>query len=280
ISSDANAATWEVNKLTVQGTGSATTTAAATKSGTIVEPVKIEELYTFDNGWEKTEGAYYVKSVDYDAMGAPGKYDNFSSSDRPDNYLPQLLEQKFPYAQQGDVMVVVYKYYSGGVQTRADEYHFTEGTWMKFNPVESFTDQYIKTKNDGWVFDPTVVFTMSKADYQIIVDWVKANKGSEYIDSYGTQDFWFGAGAYYSNYDIRDKWDTEAFDTWQDAVIASIAEVLLPAKFPDAVSQVSGIDVMYKVTFATYSGTGEVHTWTFQCTKSGPNPEFEFVSEE
>jgi len=272
-SSDSNAATWEVGKVVVKGTG------IATKSGIIAEPIRIEELYTFNDGWKKTEGAYYVKSVDYDAMGTPGNYDNFSSSDSPDNYLPQLLEQKYPYAQEGDVMVAVYKYYSGGVQTRANEYHFSEGAWMKYNPVEIYTDQFIMTRNDGWVFDPTVMFTMAKSDYQIIVDWVKANKGSEYVDSYGTQDFWFSAGAYYSNYDVRDKWDTDAFDSWQEAVQASIAEVLLPAKFPNAVTQVSGIDVMYKVTFAVYSGIAETYTWTFQCTKSGPNPEFTLVDE-
>ncbi len=281
ISSDTNAATWEVNKLTVKGMGSAATMTAVTKSGTIVEPVKIEELYTYDNGWKKTEGAYYVKTIDYNSMGSPGKYDNFSSSDSPNDYLPQLLEQKFPYAMEGDVMVVVYKYYSGGVQTRADEYHFSEGAWVKFNPVQAYTDQYIMTKSDGWVFDPTVMFTMSSTDYQIIVDWVKANKGSEFVDSYGTQEFWFGAGAYYKNFDTRDqKWNADAFDTWQDAVKAAIAEVLLPGKFPNAVSQVSGIDVMYKVTFAIYTGIGEEKTWTFQCVKSGPNPEFTFVSED
>jgi hypothetical protein len=273
-SSDSNAATWEVGNLTVKGTG------IATKSGIIAEPVRIEELYTFNNGWKKTEGAYYVKSVDYDAMGTPGNYDNFSSSDSPDNYLPQLLEQKYPYAQEGDIMVAVYKYYSGGTKTRADEYHFTEGSWLKYSPIETYTDQFIMTKNDGWVFDPTVMFTMASSDYQIIVDWVKANKGSEYVDSYGTQEFWFSAGAYYSNYDVRDKWDTDAFSSWQEAVQSSIAEVLLPAKFPNAVTQVSGIDVMYKVTFAVYSGIAETYTWTFQCTKSGPNPEFTYVGEE
>ena len=80
-----------------------------------------------------------------------------------------------------------------------------------------------------------------------------------------------------TNYDVRDKWNTEAFSTWQDAVKASIAEVLLPAKFPDAVAQVSGIDVIYQVAFIVYSGVSEQHTWKFQCTKSGPNPEFVFV---
>lgn len=275
ISSDSNAATWEVASLTVKGTG------VASKSGVIVEPVRMEELYTYSLGWEKTEDAYYVKSIDYNAMGTPGQYDNFSSSDPADNYLPQLLEQKFPYAQDGDVMVAVYKYYSGGVQTRADEYHFNGEAWEKYNPVEVRTEQFILTKNDGWVFDPTVMLTMTASDYQIIVDWVKANKGDEYMDSYGTQEFWFSAGSYYSNFDIRDgNWNDSEFDTWQDAVQTSIGDVFLPAKFPDAAAQVSGIDVMYEVTFATYDGTAGQYTFVFQCTKSGPNPEFTFVGEK
>ncbi len=275
ISTDSNAATWQVSEVTVKSAG------VSTKSGIIADPIKVEELYTYNSGWAKTQGAYYVKAADYDAMGTPGNYDNFSSSDNPDNYLPQMLEQKYPYAQEDDVMVVVYKYYSGGVQTRADEYHFNEGNWMEYNPVEVNTDQFILTKNDGWVFDPTVMFTMNTADYQTIVDWVKNNKGSEYVDSYGTQEFYFSAGSYYSNFDIRDgNWESGEFSTWQDAVKASIAEVLLPAKFPDAVDQVSGIDVLYEVTFATYDGSAGEYTFIFQCISSGPDPEFTFVGEK
>ena len=274
LSSDSNAATWEVNKVTVKGTG------AATKSGIIAGPVRVEELYTYDSGWEKTEGAYYVKVADYDAMGEPGNYDNFSSSVSPDGYLPALLEQKFPYAQEEDVMVVVYKYYSGGVQTRADEYHFTGGQWTKYDPVVVQTNQFILTQNDGWVFDPTVIFTMTSSDYQIIVDWVKSNKGSEYVDDYGTQEFFYSAGSYYSNYDIREGNFDSSFASWQDAVKESIAEVLLPEKFPNAVTQVSGIDVYYEVTFATYDGSAGEYTYIFQCTKSGPDPEFTFVEEK
>jgi hypothetical protein len=274
LSSDSNAATWEVNRLTVKGTGT------ATKSGIIAEPVKREVLYTYHSGWSETKEAYYVMASDYDAMGTPGKYDNFSESDPPEKYLPNLLALKYPYALEGTEMVVVYKYYSGGTKTRADQYHLSQGSWTEFNPVEAFTDQYILTRNDGWVFDPTVIFTMTSADYQIIVDWVKTNKGSEYIDSYETQEFFFSAGSYYSNYDIRDKWATEVFSTWQDAVKESIRTVLLPLKFPDAVAQVSGIDVLYEVTFATYDGSAGEYTWIFQCTKSSPDPEFAFVGEK
>jgi len=274
ISADSNVATWEVNRLTVKGIGT------TTKSGIIAEPVKMEVLYTYDSGWSKTKEAYYVTVPDYNAMGAPGKYDNFSGSERPEDYLPSLLALRYPYALEGDQIVVVYKYYSNGTRTRADEYHLLEGSWTEYNPVVVYTDQFILTRNDGWVFDPTIIFTMNSADYQLIVDWVKTNKGSEYIDSYGTQEFYFSAGSYYSNYNIRDKWDTGVFSTWQDAVKESISKVLLPGKFPDAIAQVSGIDVMYEVTFATYDGNAGEYTWIFQCTKSAPDPEFIFVDEK
>ncbi len=274
LSSSDNAATWEVNSLTVKGTE------MTTKSGIIAEPVEMEDLYTYDSGWEKTEGAYYVKAIDYDEMGSPGAYNNFSDSDDPDNYLPQLLNQKFPYAQEADVMVVVYNYYSGGVSTRADEYHFTEGNWTKYDPVVEKTEQYILTQYDGWVFDPTVMVTITSSDYQIIVDWVEANKGEDFIDSYGTQEFYYGAGAYYNNFDIREgNWDS-SFNSWQDAVKEAIGEILLPEKFPDAVASVSGIAVKYEVTFATYDGTDGEHTWVFQCTSSAPDPEFVFLREK
>ncbi len=274
LSSSDNAATWEVNKLTVKGTE------MTTKSGIIAEPVEMEELYTYDSGWEKTEGAYYVKAIDYDEMGSPGAYNNFSDSDDPDNYLPQLLSRKFSYAQEGDVMVVVYNYYSGGVSTRADEYHFTEGNWTKYDPVVEKTEQYILTQYDGWVFDPTVMFSMTSPDYQIIVDWVEASKGEDYLDSYGTQEFYYGAGSYYNNFDIREgNWDS-SFNSWQDAVKEAIGEILLPEKFPDAVTTVSGIAVKYEVTFATYDGVDGEHTWVFQCTSSAPDPEFEFLREK
>ena len=60
-----------------------------------------------------------------------------------------------------------------------------------------------------------------------------------------------------------------------------MAKAFLPAKFPNAVAQVDGIDVNYKITFVTYGGSdGGTYTITFQCTKSGPNPEFTYVEEK
>ncbi|MBS0012174.1 MAG: hypothetical protein KFF49_12235 [Bacteroidales bacterium] len=236
------------------------------------------DYYQFDGDeWDTMDGVYYLSSADYDNMGAPGRYNNFSSSERPENYIPQLLAQKYPFAQSGDKIAVSYKYYSSGSTTvRGMEFTF-DGQWKAYDPYISKQDQFIHN-GVSWVFDPTVIFTMTSSDYQVIVDYVKDNIGAGYIDSYGTFESYSGAGSYYGNFDTRGgSFDDSVFDTWQDAVKWAIGEALLPGKFPDAVAQVSGIDVYYIVNFATYSGAAGSYSIKFQCTKAGPNPEFTFV---
>ena len=252
----------------------------------------LSEYYRFDGSvWAPFEvdlpdgvSVYELSADDYDSMGEnsgqPGKYNDFDSSIPPENYLDKFLSINFPYAVEGDKIAVVYNYYSGGIEKRADEYTLTNGVWQPYESVVEKTDQFIHTGVDGWLFDPSVVFKMVSSDYQIIVDDVKSKFGDEYVDSYGTAEFYYGAGSYYSNFDFRDgKWNSSAFATWQDALKEGISESLLPNKFPDAVAQVSGVDVLYKVTFDTYDGGYDQYTYVFQCTKSGPNPEFEFVKE-
>ncbi len=248
----------------------------------------VSEYYGFDgSAWAAVEidlpegvSLYELTTDDYDSMGEeygqPGRYNNFDSSTPPEDYLPTFLKLKFPYATTGEKIAVIYKYYSDGTSKRAIEYTKTANGWEAYSSTESRTDQFLKTK-DGWLFDPSVIFTMSSDDYQIIVDYVKATYGEEKLDSYGTQEFYFGAGAYYGNFDLRDgKYDT-SFASGLEAAKAGIAEGLLPNKFPNAVAQVSGVDVMYIISFATYDGTDGKQTYTYQCTKSGPNPEFTFV---
>jgi hypothetical protein len=118
---------------------------------------------------------------------------------------------------------------------------------------------------------------MVKDDYQIIVDYVNDNIWSEYLDSFGTAESYYGAGSYHENFGIRDGDFDTSFDTWQDAVKAAIGTAFLPNKFPEAAAQVDGVDVNYVITFATYSGSDGTYSITFKCTKSGPNPEFEYV---
>lgn len=270
------AATWEIDWVTLS-----TQTVEDVVIG--VDPEDYKAVYEFDgDDWVKSQDVYIVSDVDYDAMGSPGSYNNFSGSDLPYDYIPALLTSKFPLAGEGSEKVVIYRYYTGvsGVYTitLADNYVFTAGEWMStYQYIGDLTSQFLYS-DGNWVFDPTVIFTMKSADYQAIVDWVEVNVGASYVDSYGTQEFYTGAGSYYSNYDKRSgKWDDAVFATADEAIAWGIANALLPTKFPDAVTQVSGIDVFYQVTLAYYDGSSGTQTMTFQCTKSGPDPEFTYV---
>ena len=252
------------------------------------------EYYGFDGSvWAAVEVelpdgvmVYTLTGDDYDSMGEdsgkPGRYNNFSGSIPPEDYLPTFLSLKFPYAAEGDKIATVYRYYAGGgvTETRADEYSLSNGAWEAYSSVIQKSDQFIHTGADGWLFDPSVVFTMSSADFQLMVDYVNDTHGSQYLDSYGTAEFYYGAGSYYSNFDMREtKWNDSVFGSAEDAVKEGIAAALLPSKFPNAVAQVSGVDVMYVVTWAYYDGSNGERTFVYQCTKSGPSPEFVFVEE-
>ena len=247
------------------------------------DPLGYKTVYEYGGGmWKKSTGVYNVTVPDYDAMGAPGKYNNFDASTPPSDYIPTLLKTLFPLAGEETEKVVIYRYYTGitGIWTitLADKYVMTNGEWMStYNYIDNRTSQFLYS-NGTWVFDPTVIFTMKSEDYQMVVDWVEANVDASYIDSYGTQEFYTGAGSYYSNYDKRPgKWDEAVFASAEEAIAWGIGNALLPTKFPNAVAQVSGIDVFYVVTYAFYDGSNGTGTVTFQCTKSGPNPEFTLV---
>ena len=272
LSTTSNAATWEVKDVAVKAT------ASVSKSAIIANAISLEELYTYTTSWKKTIGAYYLTSLDYDAMGEnsgqPGQYNNFSSSIPPVNYLPKLAESKYPYAQEGDTIIMVYKYYDSGTFTKANKLFYSDGAWKM---VIAQTDQYLLSSS-GWIFDPTVIYSMVTGDYQLIVDYVKANIGASYVSSYGNNETYYGSNDYYGEFQIGTDYFDSSFASWEDAVTEAIGEGFLPSKFPNAITQVNGVDVYYVVTFAAYLNSMVDYTIKFQCTKSGPNPEFTLVS--
>lgn len=244
------------------------------------------DFYKFNGtAWAKSGGAVYVlTTADYDSMGdGPGAHNNFSGSINPDDYLPTFLTLKFPYAKAKDRMAISYKFFLGKVngkyktEIRAEEYTFSGDNWVKSVSTVMKTSQFIHTGADGWVFDPTVVFTMGKADYQIIVENVKADATKEETSKYADSEYYYGSSYKYDNFDIRDGKRSANFAKWEDGAKEAIGQILLPTKFPNAVKDVSGVQVNYKVTFRTYDGSYDTYEVTFKCTKSGPNPTFEFV---
>jgi hypothetical protein len=281
LSTTVTAGTWEIGQVQI-----------SVPNLTIVgkTPENYKNYYVFDenDGWAKANEVYHVNSVDYDAMGSPGNYNNFSSSDKPQDYLPNLLKSKYPLAGQDMEVVVVYNYFNSinfVTTTLADKYTFNEGEWESaYNFVEAKTDQFVVTDKNEWVFDPTISFKLVADDFQVIVDWVAAQDnlagkpGSEYVNSFGTGEDYHGADAYFQNFDIRStSYESSVFESWEDAVEAAIITAYLPIKYPDAKTQVDGVDQMFVVNFDTYSGADGNYTMKFQVTKSGPNPEFELV---
>ena len=180
---------------------------------------------------------YYLASSDYDAMGSPGRYNNFSSSDPASSYLPQLLSGMFPYAQEEQQIFVIYKYYSssaGETQTRGDLYTFS-GTWT-YAPSTIETVMQLGMNGTAWEPDNTIKYTMTSDDYDVV--------SAAYADSNPDASASMGQ---YGNYDIN-LWSS-------DEILESIGSILLE-NFPN-----SDEGQKYLVSYNVWTGSsGETRT--------------------
>ncbi|WP_430815981.1 choice-of-anchor J domain-containing protein [Carboxylicivirga sp. RSCT41] len=260
-----------------------------------------EIFYEYNGGeWTVLDDSQIISYSEYEMFGSPGKYHNFSTSDEPENYLPTYLQSKYPYAQEGDVQFVGYKYYySGSTGFKVSKYMFTEGMWSSESsgPFVTVTNQFVHN-GTTWVFDPTIAFTMGKSDYQLVVDYVRDNISEDYAP-YSDGEYYYGASGRYTNFDLRiknrtkydiptgiegktfeDLSEEEALEVIWDRLPEGIIE-MLKAKYPEATTQVGGVDVYYEVEFKTYENdlSSNFYTYKFKCTKSGPNPEFDFIED-
>ena len=186
-------------------------------------------IYTSEGQWVEAEGVYYLSTSDYDEMGTasgqPGRYNNFDSSIIPNDYIPTFLDNKYPYAQEEDLLIVMYKYYIGSTVVRGNAYQVTDGTWMGSTPDLQFG-------NDGstWVPDNTIKYTLTTADYDFL--------GEEYGDP-----------GYYDNFDVREgKENYVTVDEIKDDI-----NLVLLNNFPGAAD-----GQKFNVYYNVYSGANEV----------------------
>lgn len=245
------------------------------------EPVILNEYYQYSgSSWSKLANVHYLSSFDYDAMGAPGTNDNFSPSIKPMDYLPKFLDTKYPAAGEGISAYVVYKYYVNsaiGTQTITDKLTYKAGEWVSsYSYIKSTTEQFIYS-DAGWLFDPTVKFALSSSDYQLIVD-----EDPIPDPSYTNNAWYYGASAYYSNFDLRlakhVQYEPETFTGLTEAEAVAILYprvqealvILLQKKFPAAVKEVSGVPVHYILTYQTYNSdyTRTNYEVDYLCTES------------
>lgn len=237
----------------------------------------VNTLYSYSGtAWTPytTANVLMLSQADFNIMGS--KYDNFSSTFNADNYLPAFLKQKYPFAQEGDVKVPVYKFYnstSKETSIRADEYIFTSGQFVKNDAIETVTDQFVRSEG-VWKFDPSVVITLStsKADketslfYQTITDWVKVNKGAQYVTTFGNNDYYYGGSAYNNNFDFRPSaWKAQTPSEYGNKTDADLIKLMferLPEAFIPALEKlyadakpVTGVEVTYTINFSIYDGS-------------------------
>ncbi len=283
----------------------------ADKSTELATAESFNAIYMFDGTeWAVDADAIVLNDADYDAMGTPGKYNNFSDDDPSSDYLPQFLMQTQPYAKEGDAIITVYLYYKDKNNIfAADYYTYTDGQWSLSSAsdgnLEVLTSPFFRG-TAGWILDPTVRFSIAKSDYQAAVDWVKNNveDGASLIYK-GNSEYYYGFSAFYINVDTRvikrtdfnvpltqAEMDKYGITVWTDDTEQATALIfdrlqnegiplILSLKYPDAQTQVFGADQTYEVTFVTYENdlAKNWYTYKYACTKSGPDPEFTFVEE-
>lgn len=248
-------------------------------------------MYQYKGGnWAPAAKTIVVNPSDYVEMGLSNN--NFSSTIKPANYLPQFLGKNFPYAHEGDTEAVVYNYYDGqNTVLGAQEYNYTSGAWVLNNNVTQVTDQFV-FNGSVWNFDPSIVIVLKKNDAYSkefmlkTVEGVKEHKGTEYIDSYGTGEFFYGSSGYYANVDLSpSKWkqyapyanmtDEEIRTAQVEHAKSGIFVYSLEYYHAD-MDVVPGVDVTVTIKYDTYDSSASAGVATIKYLVTGKG-KFEYI---
>lgn len=193
--------------------------------------------YTYDGSrWEEAENVFYLSKSDYDAMGEdsgrPGRFNNFSNSVAPEDYLPRFLSRTSPYdfAQEEDEVLVIYRFFNGSTVLRGNSYSVVNGEWTPHQAQLQFG-------HDGnkWVPDNTIKYTMGRPDYDLIIAALSAKypDATSSMDNFGNMDRRAGNSA-----------------QWTDEMVLEAITVILDGINPTAVEAQK-----YIVTIDVFNGS-------------------------
>lgn len=252
------------------------------KGGLNSEPAYALKVYNDKGEWKNQDKKVYVLAYkDYVNMGISSL--NFTSEKPAVDYIPVYLASQVAYPLDGDVRIVAYRYYNGKkVVIYSDEYvyHASASRWELNTRIVQQTDQFVY-KEGTWKFDPSTVVTLgAKGDqatsdfYQYITDWVKENKGAEYVTSFGNNDYYYGGSAYNNNFDFRPaSWKSQnaaaygdkSNDDLKKLMFERLPEAFIPGleHFYGDAAPVEGVNVIYTVNFMIYDGSTTTN-WTIQ----------------
>ncbi len=263
-----------------------------------VPTTEVSALYAYDgSGWSAAgDDIIVVQPSDYKAMGS--NYGNLEG-EQPAQYLPKFLDQKYPYGADSE-KYVLYKYYSDKKTVlRCEQYAYEEGAWKNMvdnGGVVTETNQFVY-KSTGWKMDPSITLLLPRGKnqatsmwfYQAVVDWVNANipDASNWVDSYGTAEYYSGCSAYQGNVNINSSYAT--LTGYYPGVEADEMVALMKKRFetetgPGALSilypnmaPIENLEPTVTVTFTAWTTGGKnvEYTIVWKCVAKG---KFEFVS--
>lgn len=295
--SDKRTTTYQIDNIKVKTLAHSANKSATLKSANATQYA----VYKYSGSdWKAYNGVVALSASDYESMGVS----YFATSDAATTYIDKYLAANHSYAQEDDVIAVMYLCGSANTYA-ADEYKYTSGAWVKTTTVETTSNQFVKNK-DGWVLDPcvTIKLPVNKADafvvgfYQSVVDWVWENidvpngatskaAGVSYVTSYGNKEYYTGCSASYTNVDWRvsaakvqyDKGyagmtDEEIVEKMKEHFIDAVSKVLA-VRYPKA-DLVEGIDVIYTINFVVYTGTSTDWTIAYRVVDKA---KFEYIED-
>jgi hypothetical protein len=275
---------------------------AETKSSMNVASSAVQYAVYLFNGtaWQAVVAAsaniLVLQPEDYAAMGG---LTNLTTAQAP-NYLPVLLAQKFPFAQEGSEKTVVFRTSSSA--NYADKYTFTAAKWTPAAASEMRTEQYV-VSSQGWIFDPTIVLTVKRYvntdAVQKFIDYVHNEMEGKWFPYPGrvNEEHYYGFNAYYGEivYDNNrslygdDEIKNLTTDAEKWALFDERVEIAFPifarVNYPDLQTHVSGVEQLLKVRIEHYYSSSDRRYFehTLRCIQSGTaaSPaEFEYVGKE
>lgn len=168
-------------------------------------------------------------------------YSNFGNEDDVAHYLGVYLRSLYPYAEEGDVVPVGYRYYNGeATVTQYSNFIFENGDWNYIPSVKSTSLQF-GNENGTWVPDNTIRYSLATADYLMIAD--------EFADVYPAP---AASMEQYKNFEQRGN-----SSSWDDDMILEALQYFLQEFAPNAEE-----GQKYLISYAIYNGTnttGSMH---------------------
>ena len=197
------------------------------------------DSFLFLNGaWQKI---YTLSAAQYTTLGR-GSYDEILSTDAASlpSYFNTLLKADptvAATAQVGNIEYVSYKYYASGTYQRVLPLIFDGNNWVT-TATTTNTLAFVKS-NGTWIADPTVYYTLGKADFTLI--------GASSI----------GTATGRSNYAQYGDFNTSVSSQyyWLPADIQKAIVLVLTTDFPKP-----KINVNYNVTYLLYVSGNDVTT--------------------